>query len=130
MQAVPNCFARAKSGRLNLIRPRLDHHLAHIYNLPVHLGTNKKELQASEQKNPAEWEAWARQLKRWGLSTFAASLIESGGAFTTLAAQGLYIGQPLADPWSSAKNLQRLAHLLEDSEQSIRFAHFLRDQTE
>jgi hypothetical protein len=89
-------------------------------------GTNQNEINA--QKIPAEWETWARQLKRWGLSRFAATLLESGGAFATLAAQSVYISKPLANTWISDSRLSSLANLLEDPEQGNAFANLLREQ--
>jgi hypothetical protein len=81
-----------------------------------------------EKKVSTEWETWARQLKRWGLSGLAATLLESGGAFSTLAAQSIYISKPLANTWISETKLSHLANLLEDPEQGIAFASLLREQ--
>jgi hypothetical protein len=89
-------------------------------------GTNENEIAA--KKIPTEWETWARQLKRWGFSGFAATLLESGGAFATLAAQGIYISKPLANTWISDSGLNSLANLLENPDQGNAFANLLREQ--
>lgn len=73
-----------------------------------------------------EWERWAQQLKRWGLSSFVASLLEAGGAFATLAAQSLYVSQPLLESWPGAKTVRSLAKMLEAPDQSAAFAELLR----
>ena len=67
---------------------------------------------------------WARNLQRWGLSGLASALLESGGAFATLAAQSLYVGQPLLEPWMPARSL---ATLLEDPQQTQAFVELLRE---
>jgi hypothetical protein len=73
-----------------------------------------------------EWARWAARLHRWGLRGFAATLLESGGAFATLAAQSLYISQPMLDTWLSPRGLRSLAQTLEDPQQTAAFATFLR----
>jgi hypothetical protein len=91
-------------------------------------GTNQNEINAPKKKIPTEWETWARQLERWGLARLAAALLESGGAFATLAAQSIYISQPLANTWISNSRLSSIANLLENPEQGIAFASLLREQ--
>jgi hypothetical protein len=91
-------------------------------------GTNQNEITTPDKKVSTEWETWARQLNRLGLSAFAATLLESGGAFATLAAQSIYISKPLANTWISDSTLRCLANLLEDPGQSIAFASLLREQ--
>jgi hypothetical protein len=93
-------------------------------------GTNHNEIRALEKKVPTEWETWARQLRRWGLSGFAATLFETGGAFATLVAQSIYISKPLANTWIADARLSSLANLLEDPEQGIAFANLLREQAQ
>lgn len=74
-----------------------------------------------------EWRAWARNLRSWGLASLASALLESSGAFTTLAAQSLYIGQPLLEPWLPVRSL---ATLLEDPQQTQAFAQLLREESQ
>jgi hypothetical protein len=90
----------------------------------VPLLTKKPDPIALEPR--AEWARWAALLHRWGLRGFAATLLESGGAFSTLAAQSLYISQPLLDTWLPRRGLHSLAQTLEDPQQSAAFAAYLR----
>ena len=70
------------------------------------------------------WMGWAHFLQRWGLDDFAALLLESLGPLKILVAQLVYVGQPLLgnNSWQAA------AHLLEDEEESMTFAAFLRQE--
>lgn len=103
---------------------RLDLPYAHIYN-PFVLSLTSKKLQPSTYQ--AEWEQWKQQLERWGLSSLTASVLESGGAFATLAAQGLYLAEPMLNIWMQSKHLHSLAQMLEDPELSTAFARVLRE---
>jgi hypothetical protein len=68
----------------------------------------------------------AAHLQRWGLSPLAAALLESAGPFGPLAAQSLYVAEPLLSPWMSKNSLHALAGVLEDSAQRTAFARTLR----
>jgi hypothetical protein len=74
----------------------------------------------------SEREKWAAKLKTWGLSPLAAALLDSAGPFGLLAAQSLYVGEPLLSAWVSPGSLRSLASLLEDRAQSQAFAELLR----
>ena len=76
----------------------------------------------------AEWRRWARTLQQLGLAKFAAAFLESGGAFATLAAQALYISQPLLDPWGAKEPAGDLAELLESPADSSTFVQLLREE--
>jgi hypothetical protein len=65
-------------------------------------------------------------LRRFGLAGIAAALLESSGAFGTLAAQGLHIGSPFLSTFIRRDELTDLAALLEDPAQSADFARTLR----
>lgn len=90
---------------------------------PVPSLTNKNLPAASKP----EWEKLAWQLKHWGLSPFAASLLETAGPFSLLAAQSLYVAEPLLTSWMPKNSLQILAGLLEDPAQGAAFALTLRE---
>jgi hypothetical protein len=79
--------------------------------------TNKDKLQRS----------WATKLQRWGLAGLASALLEDGGAFATLAAQGLYVSQPLLESWMPAR---AVAELLEDPQQTQSFVKLLREDNQ
>ena len=71
---------------------------------------------------------WAGRLHRLGLAKLAAAFLESGGAFSTLAAQALYIGQPLLEPWAAKKEVGILAELLENPAQAAAFTRMLKEE--
>jgi hypothetical protein len=58
--------------------------------------------------------AVARKLHALGLNNLAATLLESGGPFTYLGAQALYIVAPLLGPPTPENGAMALAHILED----------------
>src|SRR5688572_5564152 len=67
---------------------------------------------------------WAESLRRLKLDGFAACLLEAGGPLTIPRAQALYTSQPLI----RAKNLHSLAQILEEDDQTQRFARYLRGE--
>ncbi len=75
------------------------------------------------------WPVWVHFLKRGGITELASFLLEAGGPLITLAAQFVYLGQPFLNPGSTSRHLQALAELLEDREEAISFAAFLREDT-
>ncbi|MEX2143789.1 MAG: hypothetical protein WD740_04285 [Anaerolineales bacterium] len=77
-----------------------------------------------------DWRRWARKLHRLGLAKLAAAFLESSGAFSTLAAQTLFISQPLLEPWASKEGVNRLADLLEDPGQSAAFRRVLEEEAQ
>ena len=74
-----------------------------------------------------ELQSWALALKRLGLASFAAAFLESGSAFAALAAQGLYLAEPVLELWSPPGRLHALANLFEDPQQTAAFAQTLRE---
>ncbi len=73
------------------------------------------------------WTAWAERLRQWGLDGFAGALLESAGPFNLLAAQCLYIGQPVLAGLPAAEQISALASLLEDKMQTQDFVRLLRE---
>ena len=73
-----------------------------------------------------EWRDWAQKLSHWGLAGLASALLESGGVFTEMAAQGLYVGQPLLDTWMPVRSL---VALLEDPKQTQAFIKVLQEES-
>jgi hypothetical protein len=65
-----------------------------------------------------------QKLRRLGLSGIVAALLESSGAFAMLAAQSLYVSQPLLDAWFSP---QGIANMLEDPKETEEFITALRE---
>lgn len=73
----------------------------------------------------AEREDIIQLIQKWRLSALAAALLETGGAFATLAAQGLYLAEPLL---GGGVALRRFAELLEDPQRSAELAQALREE--
>ncbi len=73
----------------------------------------------------SEWSKWAESLRRLKLDGFAAWLLEAGGPFTVLGAQAVYLGQPFL----GGKQLDSLARMLEQDQESQAFARYLRGES-
>lgn len=72
----------------------------------------------------AFWPAWAERLQTWKLDAFAAWLLEAGGPYTLLGAQALYF----ARPFLGGEQLDTLARMLEEDEEVLAFANYLREE--
>ena len=72
----------------------------------------------------SDWSKWAESLRRLKLDGIAAWLLEAGGPLTILSAQAVYMSQPFI----GGKNLNSLAQMLEDDEQTQAFARYLREE--
>ncbi len=73
----------------------------------------------------AYWPMWMDSLRRLKLDGIAAWLIEAAGPLNMVAAQLLYIGQPLASPRAGAQ-LNAIAQLLEQGDEARTFAALLK----
>jgi hypothetical protein len=89
-------------------------------------------VQSSEGTNPKittqrdqELAAWARSLHHWGLAGLVSNFLENGGAFATLAAQSLYVCQPILESWLPIRSLSRM---LEDPEMTKAFVKTLQEE--
>jgi hypothetical protein len=76
------------------------------------------------------WQIWADRLKDWGMSEFAASVLEATGPINLVGAQLVYISQPVLDGIFPARHLNALASLLEEPEQTEAFVKSLREVDE
>ena len=72
----------------------------------------------------SDWSKWAESLRRLKLDGIAAWLLEAGGPLTILGAQAVYMSQPFI----GGKNLDSLAHMLEEDDQTQAFARYLRGE--
>ena len=72
----------------------------------------------------SDWSKWAESLRRLKLDGFAAWLLEAGGPLTILSAQAVYMSQPFI----GGKNLNSLAQMLEEDDQTQAFARYLRGE--
>lgn len=73
------------------------------------------------------WRGWADKLHRWGLNGGTAVLLEAAGPLTLLAAQAIYLGQPLLSGWLPGSGLKALAGMLEDPSKTQVFVQYLRE---
>ena len=74
------------------------------------------------------WRIWANRLQQWGLANWTASLLESAGPITLIAAQALYVAQPLVYRTVPEQHWQALTTLLEDTVNVQSFAALLREE--
>jgi hypothetical protein len=73
------------------------------------------------------WMNWLRVLHRWGISESVASVLENAGPFSFLAAQVVYISQPILSGIVSGRSLLAFAHMLENPDEKQAFVSFLRE---
>ena len=74
------------------------------------------------QSNTA-WSQWAVSLRRYKLDGLVAWFIEAGAPLTAVGAQMLY----LSEPFLGGKDSKAIARMLEDEEETLGFAHYLRE---
>ena len=72
----------------------------------------------------AEWTHWADLLRRLRLDGIAAWLLEAAGPLALLGAQALYFCQP----FFGGKQIQSLAHMLEEDNEVQAFSQYLRGE--
>ena len=75
------------------------------------------------------WQEWAGNLRNHKLQNIVAALLDAGGPFNTIAAQLVYITQPVIKGFVSDSNITALAELLEDQEHTKRFIRSLREES-
>ena len=90
--------------------------------------TRVKMQTSSPTEMRASWPVWAEFLRRRGLESLAAWALEAAGPLTVLGAQALYLGGPLLRPAWSNGQIDALAGLLEDHDETLAFAAFLREE--
>jgi len=74
------------------------------------------------------WPDWADFLRRWGLDQPAAAILEAVGPLGLIAAQFIYLGQPLFSGKQSHSKWSALATLLETEQDRLSFAALLREE--
>lgn len=75
----------------------------------------------------AHWPTWMDSLRRQKLDGLAIWLLEAAAPLHIIAAQILYVGQPLASPQAGLQ-MNALARLLEQEDESRTFAAYLKGQ--
>jgi hypothetical protein len=78
-------------------------------------------------ENQSIWINWSRAFRRWGISEGVASVLEGSGSLSLLAAQILYLSQPLLSGVISARSLQAFAQILDNPAEKRAFVSFLRE---
>ena len=73
------------------------------------------------------WRVWEQTLHRWGVREWVASILEAAGPLNLLAAQALYLSQPLLGSAIPGGSLEALARVLEDPAERQAFVHFLQE---
>ena len=74
------------------------------------------------------WPIWAQKLQRWGISEPIAALLDAAGPLSALAAQAIYLGQPLFGFTTTNSGWRAAAEMLANSQESRSFAAFLRQE--
>lgn len=75
------------------------------------------------------WPAWSGFLRKYGLENFAAFLLEAAGPLSIVGAQFLHFTGPFLHPALNAHQQDALATMLEDRQEAIAFAAYLREET-
>lgn len=75
----------------------------------------------------AHWPTWMDSLRRQKLDGLAIWLLEAAAPLHIIAAQILYVVQPLASPQAGLQ-MNALARLLEQEDESRTFAAYLKGQ--
>ena len=72
----------------------------------------------------ADWSTWAETLRRFKLEGLASWFLEAGSPLSTLGAQLLYASQPFL----GGKQINMLAQMLEDEQETEAFVRYLRGE--
>ena len=73
------------------------------------------------------WQGWIDRLRQWGLEEFAATLLEATEPLNLIAAQFVYIGQPVLKGLIPAENITAFATMLENPKETSTFIARLRE---
>jgi hypothetical protein len=78
-------------------------------------------------ENQSNWINWSRAFHQWGINEGIASILEGSGSFSLLAAQAIYLSQPILSGVISTHSLQAFAQMLENPTEKHAFISFLRE---
>lgn len=76
------------------------------------------------------WRSWAEALHQWGIADWVATILDSAGPLSTIAAQLVYISQPLIANSRTDEQFETLAAMLEDDDQLKQFVILVREETQ
>jgi hypothetical protein len=79
------------------------------------------------EKDRHIWRIWAGNLQQWGVDEWAAVILEAAGPLAVFAAQGLYLLQPLVGKLEPGGQIEAIARLLEDAQNTQDFVQYLRE---
>lgn len=71
-----------------------------------------------------DWSKWIETLRRFKLDGFASLVLSAGAPLTLLGAQALYITQPFV----GGKQIEAMAYMLENEDETQAFARLLRGE--
>jgi hypothetical protein len=80
------------------------------------------------ESNHHIWRGWAVNLHKWGLHEVAASLLEATGPLALLAAQLVYLSEPVFNGLTPAGTSRALVGMLEDDAGRAEFLKILRKE--
>ena len=75
------------------------------------------------------WRSWIATIQRWGMAEWMATFLEMSAPLTIVAAQLVYLGQPLFGLSPQNGQLNALTTLLEDKSKMQSFVNELRQET-
>jgi hypothetical protein len=76
------------------------------------------------------WRTWADSMRKLGINDFIAAILEAAGPLTILAAQFIYLGQPLVVHQRLYASLTAMAGMLEDTQETQAFICLLREESQ
>lgn len=75
------------------------------------------------------WQGWIDRLHQWGLGELVITLLEAADPLNLIAAQFVYLGQPMLKGLIPPKNITALANMLEDPKETSIFVAQLREKS-
>jgi hypothetical protein len=80
------------------------------------------------ESNHHIWRGWAVNLHKWGLHEVAATFLEATGPLALLAAQFVYLSEPVLNGLAPAGTSRALVGLLEDDAGRADFLQILNEE--
>ncbi len=75
-------------------------------------------------------QSWASRLQQWRVHQLVAALLEASGPFKLVGAQLVYLGQPVLSGLVADEQLETLAEMLEEPDQTKDFIRYLREEAQ
>jgi len=75
-------------------------------------------------------QGWANRLQQWHMHQLAAALLEASGPLRLVGAQLVYLGQPVLGGFVASEQLDTLAAMLEEPNQTDTFIRYLREEAQ